>query len=69
MYLKNNYGDGYRLNLVTDPNNIDYARAGLREIIPTCKIVDESAGNFVVSVPLNSINELNNFFKIMEDLD
>lgn len=27
LFLKNNFGEGYRLTIVSDPENIDYARA------------------------------------------
>ena len=26
LYLKNNFGDGYRLSLVTSPNNTEFVR-------------------------------------------
>ncbi|EGR27398.1 hypothetical protein IMG5_196680, partial [Ichthyophthirius multifiliis] len=67
LYLKNHYSDGYRLNLVTDQQNVDYARIAIKQAIPSCKILDEKGGNIIACVPVIHLNELGNFFKIMEN--
>ena len=52
LYLKNNYGGGYKLNLICNPSQIDYTRAKIREIIPSCKVIDDSGGSLLISIPL-----------------
>jgi ABC-type multidrug transport system ATPase subunit len=37
LFLKNNFGEGYRLSLVTDPKSIEHARAGIKELIPSAR--------------------------------
>ncbi|KAL4479229.1 hypothetical protein ABPG72_011441 [Tetrahymena utriculariae] len=66
LYLKNHYSDGYRLSIVTEPQYVDYARIELKKLLPSCKIQDSSGGSIVACVPVLHLNELGNFFKIME---
>jgi ABC-type multidrug transport system ATPase subunit len=66
LSLKNQYGEGYRLNLVADKDDVSYVSAKIQQIVPSAKIFDESGGSILVTVPLDSLKELKNFFKIME---
>lgn len=66
LYLKNHYSDGYRLNLITEPQFIDYARIELKKLLPSCKISDSSGGSIVACVPVLNLNELGNFFELMK---
>ena len=63
LFLKNQFGDGYRLSLIADKSDVGYVALKIQEIIPSCKILDESGGSLVIVVPVTKINELNNFFK------
>jgi ABC-type multidrug transport system ATPase subunit len=68
LYLKNQFGDGYRLTVTTDVELVDINELKdiLKEILPSSIIIDESGGNLVFGVPLNKLPELNHFFKVME---
>ena len=69
LYLKNNYGDGYRLTLVTEPANVEQVRLQIRKVIPSCRVVDQSGGSILISVPVAEISQLKAFFSIMENKD
>ena len=64
LYLKNTYGDGFRITLVSK------TPAELRKMIhsqfPSAKILDSSGGSLVIGIPLNCTSEIQTFFKTME---
>eukprot|EP00357_Protocruzia_adherens_P001361 CAMPEP_0115019368 /NCGR_PEP_ID=MMETSP0216-20121206/29400_1 /TAXON_ID=223996 /ORGANISM="Protocruzia adherens, Strain Boccale" /LENGTH=942 /DNA_ID=CAMNT_0002390821 /DNA_START=13 /DNA_END=2841 /DNA_ORIENTATION=- len=66
LALKNSYGDGYRLTVVTDPDKSTQALDLLQHLIPEIQLVDESAGSLVLNVPLNRIQQMSLFFKMQE---
>lgn len=47
LYLKNNFGDGYRITIVTEPSNVERAIHLMGKIVPTAKLLDESGGSIV----------------------
>lgn len=47
LYLKNNYGDGYKITIVVHPDKVDRAMKLMAKIVPTAKLLDESGGNIV----------------------
>ena len=63
LYLKNHYGEGYRLSLVTDPTKTQEVHGLVQRLIPTAKLMDESGGSMVYGVPLNDLNALRPVFK------
>mmetsp|Transcript_23109 Transcript_23109/g.41251 ORF Transcript_23109/g.41251 Transcript_23109/m.41251 type:complete len:901 (-) Transcript_23109:1806-4508(-) len=65
LNLKNEYGDGYRISLVS--KRPDLLVRHIYSLLPSCKIIDESAGSFVVSVPLKKMEEIRRFTRIMEN--
>jgi len=67
LYLKNQFGEGYRLTLVTDKDDVPYVCSKVKQIIPSARIMDESGGSIMITVPLANIKELNSFFKIVEN--
>ncbi len=63
LYLKNKYGDGYRLSLVVEKDQIQDIQMDLQQFIPSGKVLDSSGGSLLVGVPLVKVDELKNFFK------
>ena len=53
----------YRLTLVVDPDKALMAKNLLQSKIPSAKVVDESGGSIVFSVPAMKIRELQGFFR------
>ena len=64
LYLKNRYGDGFRITLVSkDPKELGRI---INSQFPSAKILDSSGGSLVVGIPLNCTSEIQSFFKTME---
>lgn len=66
LYLKNNFGDGYRLTFITRPDATEEVLEVLKSIMPAGKVGDCSAGSLVYSILPIYNNQLGQFFKIME---
>jgi ABC-type multidrug transport system ATPase subunit len=62
LYLKNNFGDGYRVSIIS--NDSAHLAHKLRSLMPSCKIIDESAGSLMVAV--TKVEELRRFVSMME---
>lgn len=69
LYLKNAYGDGYRLSFVCEPGNEGTIINLMSQIAPTSKLIDESGGSMVFSVPISSNNEVGQLFSLIEEDD
>lgn len=67
LFLKNYYGDGYRLSLIISPN-IDSKEIVkyIKKLIPIATLIDESGGSLVFGIKTENMKELGTFFKIME---
>ena len=63
LYLKNKYGDGYRLSIVVEREDIFLMKHEIQRVIPSCKILDSSGGSILVGVPLLKVEELKMFFR------
>jgi len=63
LYLKNQFGEGYRLTLVTDKDDVPFVCEEVKQSIPSARILDESGGRIVIRVPLANIKESNGFFE------
>eukprot|EP01017_Pseudomicrothorax_dubius_P042792 TRINITY_DN7034_c0_g1_i1.p1 TRINITY_DN7034_c0_g1~~TRINITY_DN7034_c0_g1_i1.p1 ORF type:complete len:298 (-),score=59.86 TRINITY_DN7034_c0_g1_i1:152-1045(-) len=66
LHLKNTYGDGYRLNIVTRPNRVEALIEIVSHVLPNAKVFDVSAGNILFMIPFNYLSELKLFFQIIE---
>lgn len=61
LNLKNTFGDGYRISLITKrPEKLIRMTYSL---LPSCNIIDESAGSIVVGVPLREMHEIKRFIR------
>ena len=69
LYLKNTYGDGYRISLVCDPGNEQLILNLMSLISPSSKLIDESGGSMIFSAPLSNINEMSSLFSLIEEPD
>jgi len=69
LYLKNNFGDGYRINIVVKELGTERRVQELMEfIIPSYKF-DESGGSMMFTVPIANISEVSPLFKLIEHDD
>jgi ATP-binding cassette subfamily A (ABC1) protein 3 len=67
LYLKNTFGDGYRVSLVCEPGNEQDIIDLMTKISPTSKLVDESGGSMVFAVPLSKSKEIGKLFSLIEE--
>ena len=67
LYLKNTYGDGYRIALVCDTGNEAKIMQLMTKIAPTSKLLDESGGSMVFSISLNATHEIGQLFSLIEE--
>lgn len=63
LYLKNKYGDGYRLSLVVEKEDVEATKIELLRIIPSSKVLDCSGGSLLIGIPLVHVEELKAFFR------
>jgi ABC-type multidrug transport system ATPase subunit len=63
LYLKNTYGDGYRVKIVTQINNITQVKFLIKQLIPSSQLIDQSAGSLVFVIPLTNTFQLIPLFK------
>jgi ABC-type multidrug transport system ATPase subunit len=69
LYLKNHFGDGYRISLVCEPGSEKRIIELMDFIAPSNRLIDESGGSMVFTVPITSINEIAPLFKLIEHDD
>lgn len=58
LYLKNAFGDGYRINLVIETGNEDRVQSLMKQLAPSSNLLDISAGSMVFSLPIANIEEI-----------
>lgn len=66
LYLKNSFGDGYRINVVTEQPNVDRVIEIMSKLVPAAKLLDESGGSIVFCVPISNIIEITPILKLIE---
>jgi ABC-type multidrug transport system ATPase subunit len=64
LYLKNHYGEGYRISIITSYPEETFRL--LREIVPSAKLEDSSGGSLMVSVPKSEPKQIERLFSVME---
>ncbi len=64
LFLKNAYGEGYKLNIICDPEKAEFVIQRIKQMIKTAELKNQSAGSLIFSVG-NDINDLAPFFRII----
>lgn len=67
LSLKNNYGDGYRVSIIS--KDTEELIGILLKEFPAVKIIDSSGGSLVISLPFDKIDQIQLFFRTMEGLE
>lgn len=52
LFLKNNFGDGYRVNIVSEQGNEQKIIELMDFIAPSNKLLDESGGSMIFGIPI-----------------
>ena len=67
LNLKNSYGDGHRISIITKfPNELIEL---IRQEFPDAKLIDSSGGSLVIAIPLDCVQQIELFFRTMEGLE
>ena len=66
LYLKNTFGDGYRISLVVEPGQESRVVELMDMVAPSNKLLDHSGGSLVFTVPQNNVNEIALLFRLID---
>ena len=61
LYLKNRYGDGYRITLIT--KHREQVKSLMKGLMPGIILIDESADSLLFSIRQEHMNDIVNFFQ------
>lgn len=64
--LKNKFGEGYRISVVTDKNETSSVKSIIEGYLPEAKLEDDSAGALIYKFPVTSINSIPKFVAWLE---
>jgi ABC-type multidrug transport system ATPase subunit len=65
LYLKNRFGDGYRISITTKDPQMTSNK--LQDLLPRARFLDESAGSLVYSVPFECVREIGMLVEELEE--
>ncbi|KAK3843110.1 MAG: hypothetical protein J3R72DRAFT_119764 [Linnemannia gamsii] len=69
IHLKNKFGAGYRISLMTDPANTEYVKSQIESRVPGCVLKDDSAGALLYQFPPTSMSSIPALVKWLESVD
>ncbi|KAI9223359.1 hypothetical protein BC828DRAFT_345046 [Blastocladiella britannica] len=64
--LKNKFGEGYRIGLMTRVENVDAAKAMVTAAVPEATLEDDSAGALVFRLPPSAVHKVPAFIKVLD---
>jgi len=63
LFLKNTYGDGYKLNIICEYEKVDFVISKIKRLIKTAELKHQNGGSIIFTV--KSISDLSPFFRII----
>lgn len=66
LYLKNKFGDGYRLSLTCRVSDSGEVKSQISQYIPNSKVLDERGGSIIVGVLMNEASQLIPVLRVLE---
>ncbi|KAK5828319.1 hypothetical protein F5H01DRAFT_373825 [Linnemannia elongata] len=69
IHLKNKFGAGYRISLMTDPANTEYVKSQIESRVPGCILKDDSAGALLYQFPPSSMSSIPGLVQWLETVD
>ena len=66
LNLKNTFGKGYKITVVSDVENHDRIIKLMNKIAPSNSLIDQSGGQLFFAVPLVMTHEIAPLFKLIE---
>ncbi|KAG9307579.1 hypothetical protein G9A89_023144 [Geosiphon pyriformis] len=67
IHLKNRFGAGYRVSLVTHPQDSSHVKQLIQNRIPSAVLEDDSAGALIYELPVSGLSSLPSLIKWLED--
>lgn len=69
VHLKNKFGAGYRISLVTDPANTQLVKSLIESKVPGCILKDDSAGALLYQFPPTAMGSIPRLVQWLEGVD
>ncbi|KAG0299917.1 ATP-binding cassette sub- A member 1, partial [Dissophora globulifera] len=69
IHLKNKFGAGYRISMVTDPSNTELVKSLIESKVPGCILKDDSAGALLYQFPPTSMGSIPRLVQWLEGVD
>ncbi|KAG0229733.1 ATP-binding cassette sub- A member 1 [Actinomortierella wolfii] len=69
VHLKNKFGSGYRVNLVTEPATTDKVKSVIERMIPGAELTDDSAGALIYQLPAEATPMIPSLVRWLEGVD
>ncbi|KAG0269989.1 ATP-binding cassette sub- A member 1 [Actinomortierella ambigua] len=69
VHLKNKFGSGYRVNLVTEPAKSDKVKSVIEKMIPGAELADDSAGALIYQLPSEATPMIPSLVRWLEGVD
>lgn len=66
LYLKNQFGSGYQVNLISSPDAVPRLESMVSDLLPGAEVVGKNAGNLTVGMPDQALKRLPAFFERLE---
>jgi ABC-type multidrug transport system ATPase subunit len=67
LFLKNRFGSGYQIQLVSSLNHVEKICETIARLLPQAKIVSQDSGNITLSLPRSSLVAFPNFYRWLEE--
>jgi ABC-type multidrug transport system ATPase subunit len=69
IHLKNKFGAGYRISMMTDPSNTERVKSLIESMVPGCILKDDSAGALLYQFPPTSMGSIPRLVQWLEGVD
>ncbi|KAG0048815.1 ATP-binding cassette sub- A member 1 [Gryganskiella cystojenkinii] len=69
IHLKNKFGAGYRISMMTDPANTERVKGLIESMVPGCILKDDSAGALLYQFPPTSMGSIPRLVQWLEAVD
>ncbi|CAG8579563.1 8880_t:CDS:10 [Ambispora gerdemannii] len=66
-HLKNKYGIGYRIQIQTDPANIESVQEWVSQLVPHAKLQNSDGGELIYQIPPTAMNDIGDFVNLLEE--
>jgi ABC-type multidrug transport system ATPase subunit len=67
LSLKHQFGDGYRITVICDPENSFAVKNAITRYIPECRLIEENAGSLFFTISEDKIASSKAFFTLLNN--